>query len=768
MPRPTAKTAANDVLMPVRVAESRSGRVPLVYAPRGMSAPRVGHRELGAPSAPPSADDVRLLTQVGAVLGSPLGVLVVVPGMVLFIGLLLTVIGQAALRKSALAQGLDEVSTRTELVARQVGLALAQSDVVLDRLASLAEAHSPALPFDGAAFAMRDMMQGRAGIGYVSISFPDGTFQGAYPEEGTIRLQDSRLAPGGTRVRRFETDGRKELLLRSEEQTGYDPRTREFYRLALASPGAVWTKPYPFYKTNYTGITRTRAVRAPDGTVRAVLTVDFDVNELSRYLERIPLAGARVLLYASDGTLLADPAASARIRALPVRSDRPLHFRDLGDPVLDAFFAASAHRRGSFALSGERYLVSRATVGDPALGWSAASFVPEALLLAPAREYQRRAGLFALVSVLVAVLVAVVFSRHLVRMRRQTAEARALATRAAAQARELGSYRLTTRLGAGGMGEVWRAEHRLLAREAAIKLIRAESAPSPEARERFRREAQTLAALRSRHTIELFDYGVTDDGTFFYVMELLDGLDLDSFVDRHGPLPPARVRALLMQATSSLAEAHAAGLVHRDIKPANLYLCRAADEVDLLKVLDFGLVRSLADATPEPGPSLEELSKALDADSLPSKLTAAGAVVGTPDFMAPEQILGLETDGRTDIYALGCVAYFLLSGQLPFPTRGDAMATMVAHLQVEPVDLVARAKHPLPPGMSALVMRCLSKKALERPQSAIALRRELAELRCVDPWTEELAADWWARHMPRRPSQTSLAPVAPAAVRSRA
>jgi serine/threonine-protein kinase len=251
---------------------------------------------------------------------------------------------------------------------------------------------------------------------------------------------------------------------------------------------------------------------------------------------------------------------------------------------------------------------------------------------------------------------------------------------------------------------------------------------------------------------------VTDDGTFFYVMELLDGMDLESLVERHGPLPPARLRSLLMQATSSLAEAHAAGLVHRDIKPANLYVCRAADEVDVLKVLDFGVVRSLSDAPSGPGRSLEELSKELDRGAL-SKLTAAGAVVGTPDFMAPEQILGLETDGRSDIYALGCVAYFGLSGQLPFPTRGDAMATMVAHLQVEPVDLVARAKHPLPEGMAALVMRCLSKRASERPQSATALRHELAELRCADPWTESLAADWWAEHVPRTPGPTSLAPV---------
>ncbi|HEY3497366.1 MAG TPA: serine/threonine protein kinase [Polyangiaceae bacterium] len=728
-----------------------------------MSAPRIGDAELRASEGSVEKDDERLVTRIGAALGSPVGVLLVVPGLVLFIGVLLTAIGQDALRRSSLALGREQVSAQNAIVARQIGVALAKSDVILERLRTLAETHSPSAPFDGVAFALRDLMQGRAGVAYVSLSFPDGTFQGAYThEDGSIRFQDSRVEANGTRVRRFATDGRKALSLLVEERSTYDPRTRDFYRLALASPRAAWTKPYPFFKTHYTGITRTQAVRGPTGAVLAVLTVDFDVNELSRFLERIPLAGSRVVLYANDGTLLGDPVDAARIQALPVRADRALHYRDLADPVLDALFASgSAGGSGAFSAGDRRFVVNRANVGDAALGWQVASFVPESVLFEPARAYQRRAALLALLALLVAAGVAISFSRHVVRMRRQTAEARAAASRAAAQARDLGSYRLTHRLGVGGMGEVWCAEHRLLAREAAIKLIRSESAPGVDAQERFRREAQTLAALRSRNTIELFDYGVADDGTFFYVMELLDGMDLETLVTRHGPQSPARVQSLLMQACSSLAEAHAAGLVHRDIKPANLYICRAADEVDVLKVLDFGLVRSLADEAQSPeGRSLEDLARELESEVQPlSKLTAAGAIMGTPEYMAPEQILGVETDGRTDIYALGCVAHFVLSGELAFPSKSDPMQTMLAHLQNDPPSLAGRVRGGSGDALASIVVRCMARRAEDRPPSVSALRRELAALTFAEEetWTEDRASDWWDQHVPRR---SSLRPVA--------
>jgi serine/threonine protein kinase len=721
-----------------------------------MSRARVGDRELVVERRSAGPEEERLLTRVGAALGSPVGVLFVVPGLVFVVGALLTLIGQESLQNSALALGREQFAARNAAVSRQIGLALAQSDILLERLRSLSVVHSPERPFDATAFSMRDMMQGRHGVAYVSLSFPDGTFQGAYVhDDGSIRFQDSRIDASGTRVRRYSTEGRDRLVQLSEERSQYDPRTREFYTLALGSEGAVWTKPYPFFGTHYTGVTRTLAARAPDSALRAVLTVDFDVNELSHYLERMPLYGARVVLSGRDGTLLADPSAAARIHALPVSSTRALDYRDLKDPVLSAFFQQRADPL-SFDLNGERYLARTSPVGDPSLGWSVGSFVPESVFFEAARAYQRRAAALALVCLGIAVLVAVAFSRHIVRIRKQTAAARAEASRAAEAAKDLGSYRLTTRIGKGGMGEVWCAEHRLLAREAAIKLIGGEAAPNAEAQERFRREAQTLAALRSRNTIELFDYGITDEGTCFYVMELLDGMDLETLLQRFGPQPPARVRAFLIQALNSLAEAHGVGLVHRDIKPANLYACRAADEVDVIKVLDFGLVRSLSDRQLRSETlSFEELSRMLESgEASLEKLTIAGSVMGTPDYMSPEQILGLDTDGRTDLYALGCAAYSLLSGELPFPSKKDGMLTMLAHLQAEPRPLASVMKGDCPEALSELVMRCLAKAPADRPGSARELARELLQIRFApeEEWTPERAASWWEGNVPRRAS----------------
>jgi tRNA A-37 threonylcarbamoyl transferase component Bud32 len=220
-------------------------------------------------------------------------------------------------------------------------------------------------------------------------------------------------------------------------------------------------------------------------------------------------------------------------------------------------------------------------------------------------------------------------------------------------ARELGSYRLTERLGQGGMGEVWRAEHRFLARPAAIKLIRADFGAMAadremELRARFEREAQATASLRSPHTIELYDFGIADDGTFYYVMELLEGVDLQVFVERFGPVPVARTVHLLKQLCESLAEAHDRGLIHRDIKPANVFVCRYGREVDFVKVLDFGLVKSI--------------ERDLAATHL--NVTVAPAAQGTPAFMAPEQALGdRSVDGRSDIYAVGCLGYWLVTGR---------------------------------------------------------------------------------------------------------
>jgi hypothetical protein len=299
------------------------------------------------------------------------------------------------------------------------------------------------------------------------------------------------------------------------------------------------------------------------------------------------------------------------------------------------------------------------------------------------------------------------------------------------QARDLGSYRLERRLGKGGMGEVWLASHERLARPAAVKLLRPEalgvqSLQEIEAlRHRFEREAQSTAMLRSPHTVQLYDYGVTESGTLYYAMELLDGLTLEQLVRRHGPLPPARVCAVLLQVCESLAEAHEAGLIHRDIKPDNIMLCRLGGRTDFVKVLDFGLVKRQRSAPAD------------------LHLTLEGTVAGTPAFIAPEIMTEQgDVDARADLYSLGCVAYWLLTGRLVFDAP-TPMGLALAHVSDTPVSPSYFSPQPLPPALERIVLDCLAKSPADRPASAIELAERIAATGLAEAWSPQHARRWW-------------------------
>ena len=306
------------------------------------------------------------------------------------------------------------------------------------------------------------------------------------------------------------------------------------------------------------------------------------------------------------------------------------------------------------------------------------------------------------------------------------------------EARELGSYELVEQLGAGGMGAVWRARHRLLARDAAIKLIRPEAlgdTPSQAQAQlrRFEREAQATALLQSQHSIRLFDFGATEDGSFYYVMELLAGRDLESFVKAFGPLSPERVVHVLQQVCHSLAEAHARGMVHRDIKPANIFLCRMGLEFDFVKVLDFGLVQ-----TRRPDPANAPTETVLTAQQL----------IGTPAYMAPEVILGrADVDRRADVYAIGCVAYYLLTGVRVFD-EGSQMQVLVDHVHAAPTPPSARLGRSLPGDLDAFVLDCLRKTPAERPADAAELLQRLWSSPLAHGWSNVHAHAWWQAKMP--------------------
>jgi serine/threonine-protein kinase len=304
------------------------------------------------------------------------------------------------------------------------------------------------------------------------------------------------------------------------------------------------------------------------------------------------------------------------------------------------------------------------------------------------------------------------------------------------RAREMGSYVLGGLIGSGGMGEVWQATHRFLARPAAIKLIKPDvlgamtKAQGEVLVERFRREARAAANLRSPHTIQLYDFGVASDGTFYYVMELLNGMDLQTLVSKHGPLPAGRVVYLLQQACESLAEAHDRGLVHRDIKPANIQVCRMGHYYDFVKVLDFGLVKT----------------QTASESALDPKLTAPNSVTGTPAYLSPESALGGSVDQRTDIYALGCVAYWMLTGRYVF--SGDSSIQIVArHVSSAPVAPSRHSAFDVSPALDELVLSCLRKKPAERPASARELCDRLGRCAVETGWTREDARRWWETRM---------------------
>jgi serine/threonine-protein kinase len=301
-------------------------------------------------------------------------------------------------------------------------------------------------------------------------------------------------------------------------------------------------------------------------------------------------------------------------------------------------------------------------------------------------------------------------------------------------------YLLKRRLGIGGMGEVWLAEHNLLARPAAVKLVRGDmiDGSDPDKAQlvlrRFEREARATAKLRSAHTVEIYDFGVVPtDGTFYYAMEYLDGIDLSSLVKRHGPVPAARVVYLLAQACQSLSEAHSHGMTHRDIKPQNVFICRMGTAHDFVKVLDFGLV------TTDGVPSLGEDDA--------TGLTLEGQINGTPGYMAPELVQrGTVPDHRADLYALGCVGYFLLTGRPVF--EGPPLSVLVDHVKTDPLPPSQAVDATIPVGLEQVILRCLEKD----PAARFGTAHELAEALlgcCVEPvWNSGLAADWWRLHLP--------------------
>jgi serine/threonine-protein kinase len=296
----------------------------------------------------------------------------------------------------------------------------------------------------------------------------------------------------------------------------------------------------------------------------------------------------------------------------------------------------------------------------------------------------------------------------------------------AVESRRLGPYRLVKRLGAGGMGEVYLAEHDLLRRPCAVKLISPEQAGNPGTLQRFELEALATARLLDPNTVRVFDYGIDDDGTFYYVMEFLPGLSFQRLVELHGPIPPGRVVHYLRQVCSALSEAHAQGLIHRDIKPRNLMACVLGATPDVAKLLDFGLVRDITSAAQKPAAWLRAY------------------IAGTPGYLAPEQGAGQRVDARSDIYSMGAVGHFLLTGRPPF--QDASLVNRAAAAFDDDLHAFRRALQHTPSDLADVIARCLDPNPDNRFPDVIALDAGLAQCQCAVEWTTELARQWWSQH----------------------
>jgi serine/threonine-protein kinase len=291
-------------------------------------------------------------------------------------------------------------------------------------------------------------------------------------------------------------------------------------------------------------------------------------------------------------------------------------------------------------------------------------------------------------------------------------------------AKQLGQYRLKQRLGSGGMGEVYLAEHQMMKRPCAVKLIRPDKAVDPRMLARFEREVRATAKLSHWNSIDIYDYGRTSDGTFYYVMEFLPGHNIGEIVDEYGPIEPARTVYLMDQVCAALNEAHGIGLVHRDIKPANIFCAYRGGIFDVAKLLDFGLAKPAVEVGRDVG------------------LTIEGTVTGSPLFMSPEQASGEDRiDARSDIYSLGAVMYYMLTGQPPFPFE-NPVKVMIAHASHDVVP--PRQINPdLSPEFEDVLLRCLEKEPDDRYQDVLALKRALNKLVLDETWNSETAAAWW-------------------------
>ena len=686
----------------------------------------------------------RRATTIRQTLAGPIAILITIPALVLVVGAFITwntwVHSQNVVREMLRSQ-FDETALRVQSELAEV---MAQGEAALIAVRHQLDREPIATNAPAFALVLRDQFAARPALAYMGYGTESGNFYGisradpalppffttrlrSDPTAATCVLQDYQFTEGGLRP------------TRQDPKYGYDPRLRPWYREAIAAGQRIVTAPYVWFDSGVVGVTVAEPYTAADGQ-QGVVQIEFNVNSLSRVVETL---GARndvsLVIHTDDGEVLAMPGLRQRQGMDEAGQGRVTRFEHVERPEIRAYAKELPSKQHAekdqwlMDIDAQRHLVSTRELHLPGgRRWQIACIGNLDKRLASARKERTEAMIAVAVALVVACILAALFARNIVNTHLRARRAEAEAAKARDAVRQIGAYHLYRILGQGGMGEVWLAEHGLLARPVAVKLIQSEyfGEISDQEREiaiaRFEREARTLAQLQSPHTITLYDFGVSDDGDLFYAMELLDGMDLYELVGNYGPQPLGRVVDILIQSARSLGEAHGRGLVHRDIKPANIYLCRQADVLDMTKVLDFGMVRRVKEAE-DP------------------RLTIAGTVEGTPPYMAPEQIRDRDdADGRIDLYALALVGYYLLSGHEPM-MRKTPVKTLQAHLEADPPRASEVALQQIPEPLDDLLLACLAKDPDKRPPS-MAVFIEMLEAIPIPPdrrWARARSEAWW-------------------------
>ena len=565
------------------------------------------------------------------------------------------------------------------------------------------------------------------------------------PEDSEFLVRIRFVKEWGSGQARLERWKDGEMLESWFRKDDFDPKTRPWYKKTLGAEEneIIATEPYLFYPANKLGITISTRWRKRDTGRHFITAIDILLSNITRFTQALrPTENGKVFVFTQDLRLVGLPADARFNNDQAVDAALLKTVNEVNLPVLQAGvdkWEQHGRTRRSFPLmvDGRNWWAGFEWIEDHPehAGFWTGILVPESDFLG-ALPLQRNFSLAAIVGLgLIAALILILNAVRKLRYEVKKAVSHI--------GQKLGPFELLYKIGDGGNGTVYRARHALLKRPTAVKVMLPQYASSKSAKQRFINEVQISSSLTHPNTVAVFDFGQTPEGTLYYAMEHLNGVTLEDLVRIAGPQPAARVLRILYQICGSLREAHGQGLIHRDIKPANIMLCERGGLYDVVKVLDFGLVKEIQQDAPQ--------------------ITQANAIVGTPFYLAPELITDTSIfSPLSDLYALGAVAYCLLTGHNVFE-GASSVEICAMHLHNQPVPPSKRTTRKIPPDLEAIVMSCLAKQAADRPQSAGAMSEMLVQCQDYGAWSRQLARKWWTENrntLPMEERERTHSPLA--------